>query len=163
VGRLLTAPEPFPGRRFGAGRHIGAVVTLGTPHRLGGGAGIGRRLDAVAGSIAQAAVPGAFWAPRIGYVSVASGAVAGDPRGSGRARLAHLFYRSVIGRAAQPGTAGDGVVPVAATHLEGAREVLLPHALHSPTSAGSWYGSADAVDVWWPVALGAWRAALSAR
>jgi hypothetical protein len=163
TGRLLTAPEPFPGRRFGAAGHIGAIVTLGSPHRLDTGAGVGRRLNEIAASVADAAVPGAFWTPRIGYVSVASRAVAGDPRGSGRARLAHLFYRSVIGRAAVPGTEGDGVVPVAATRLDGAREILLPSALHSPTSAGSWYGSAEAVDVWWPAALETWRSALASR
>ena len=42
TGRLLTAPEPLPGRRFGAARRIGAIVTLGTPHRLVAGDG-GRR------------------------------------------------------------------------------------------------------------------------
>jgi hypothetical protein len=163
TGRLLTAPEPLPGRRFGAARRIGAIVTLGTPHRLAAGEGIGRRIRDVAASIADAAVPGAFYAPEIGYLSVTSRAVVGDPSGTGRERIAHLLYRSVIGRAAVPGTEGDGLVPVVAAELHGARQLVLDGALHGPGAGGPWYGSADAVDVWWPVALETWRLALEHR
>ena len=163
VGRLLTAPEPLPGRRFGAARRIGAVVTLGTPHRLAAGEGIGRRIRDVAASIADAAVPGAYYAPEIGYLSVTSRAVVGDSSGAGRERVAHLLYRSVIGRAAVPGTEGDGLVPVVAAELDGARQVVLDGAVHGPGAAGPWYGSDDAVDVWWPIALETWRLALEHR
>jgi hypothetical protein len=163
TGRLLTAPEPFPGRRFGGASHIGAIVSLGTPHRLAAGQGIGRRLNEVAAGVAESAVPGAYWAPRIGYVSVASRAMIGDPGGNGRQRVAHLMYRSVIGRAAVPGTEGDGLVPVSATHLDGARHIVLDAPLHSPSSGGPWYGSDEVVDEWWPAALEAWRAALELR
>ena len=163
VGRLLTAPEPLPGRRFGAARRIGAIVTLGTPHRLAAGEGIGRRIRDVAASIADVAVPGAFYAPEIGYLSVTSRAVVGDPSGAGRERVAHLLYRSVIGRAAVPGTEGDGLVPVVAAALDGARQVVLDGAVHGPGVAGPWYGSDDAVDVWWPIALETWRSALEHR
>lgn len=163
TGRLLTAPEPFPGRRFGAAAHIGAIVSLGTPHRLAAGEGIGRRLNEVAAFVANSSVPGAYWAPRIGYVSVASRALAGDPGGNGRQRVAHLMYRSIIGRAAVPGTEGDGLVPVSATYLDGARQIVLDAPLHSPSAGGPWYGSAEVVDQWWPAALEAWRAALAFR
>lgn len=163
VARLLTAPEPFAGRRFGAASRIGAIVTLGTPHRVSSGEGIGRRINEVASSIANALVPGSFFAPEIGYVSVASRAVRGDPGGTGRERVAHLLYRSVIGRAAVPGTEGDGLVPVVATALAGARPIVLDYSLHGPGAGGPWYGTDDEVDVWWPVALEAWREALLCR
>ena len=163
TGRLLTAPEPLPGRRFGAARWVGAIVTLGTPHRLAAGQGIGRRIRDVASLIADEQVPGAFHAPRIGYLSVASRALVGDPGGDGRARVAHLMYRSIIGRAAVPGTEGDGLVPVAATHLDGARHLVIDGAIHGPGGAMSWYGSTDAVDAWWPLAMETWRAALTFR
>jgi hypothetical protein len=117
----------------------------------------------VGSSIAEATVPGAFFAPEIGYVSVASRAIRGDPAGTGRERVAHLLYRSVIGRAAVPGTEGDGLVPVAAAALEGAREVVLDGALHGPGAGGPWYGSDDALDVWWPIALETWRSSLQHR
>ena len=163
TARLLTAQEPFPGRRFGAASRIGAIITLGTPHRLSSGEGIGRRLDDVASSIADSFVPGTFFAPRVGYVSVASRAIRGDPGGTGRERVAHLLYRSLIGRAAVPGVEGDGLVPVAAAMLDGARQVVLEHAFHGPGAGGPWYGTDDEVDVWWPVALEAWREALRHR
>jgi hypothetical protein len=163
TGRLLTAPEPLPARRFGAAARVGAIVTLGTPHQLSEGAGIGRRIKEVAAAVADATAPGAFFAPRIGYLSVASRAVRSDPAGSGRQRVAHLMYRSVIGRAAVPGTEGDGLVPVAATHLEGAGHLVIDGAIHGPGAGAGWYGSDDAVDTWWPAALETWRSALEYR
>lgn len=163
TGRLLTAQEPLPGRRFGGARWIGAIVTLGTPHRLSAGQGIGRRIKDVASEIADATVPGAFFAPEIGYLSVASRAIQGNPQGTGRERIAHLLYRSVIGRAAVPGTEGDGLVPVVAAGLDGARQLVIDGAVHGPGAAGPWYGSDDAVDAWWPLALEAWRSALEHR
>ncbi len=163
TGRLLTAPEPLPGRKFGAAGRVGAIVTLGTPHRLSDGAGIGRRVKEVAAAVADSVAPGAFFAPRIGYLSVASRAIRGDPTGSGRERVAHLMYRSVIGRAAVPGTEGDGLVPVAATRLDGARHLVIDGAIHGPGAYMAWYGTDDAVDAWWPAALETWRAALAHR
>jgi hypothetical protein len=161
TARLLTSQKPIQGRHFGAGRWIGAIVTLGTPHRLAGGQGIGRRIRDVAAATADALVPGAYFAPEIGYVAVASRAIRGDPAGTARQRVAHLMYRSIIGRAAVPGTEGDALVPVAAAGLDGARHVVLDGAVHGV--GGSWYGSPAALDVWWPVALEAWRVALEQR
>jgi hypothetical protein len=162
TGRLLTATEPVQGRQFGAAAWIGAIVTLGSPHRLSAGEGIGRRIRDVAAATADTMVPGAFFAPEIGYLTVASRAVRGDPSGTGRERVAHLLYRSVIGRAAVPGTEGDGLVPVVAAGLEGARQIVLDGAAHG-VNGGPWYGSADAVDIWWPIAMETWRAALEHR
>jgi hypothetical protein len=163
TARLLTAPEPLPGRRFGAARWIGAIVTLGSPHRASSGEGIGRRIKDVASAVADDVVPGAFFAPEIGYLSVASSFVCGDPAGTGRERVAYLLYRSVIGRAAIPGTQGDGLVPVVATHLEGARHLVIDGVVHGPGLDGDWYGSSFAVDEWWPAAEEVWRSALAAR
>ena len=163
TARLLTSPEPVAGRRFGAASRIGAIVSLGTPHRLAAGEGIGSRMNEVGASLAEASVPGSCFAPKIGYVSVASRAIVGDPAGTGRRRVAHLLYRSVIGRAAVPGTEGDGLVPVAAALLDGATRLVLDDAVHSPGIAGEWYGSERSLDAWWPLALEAWRGALRAR
>ena len=162
TARLLTALEPFPGRRFGGAARFGAIVSLGTPHSLEGGEGIGRRMDDVAASIAHRDVPGAFFDPMIRYVSVASRAVRGDSGGDGKARVASLLYRSVIGSAAVAGTEGDGLIPVEATALAGSRRLILDQALHSP-GGGPWYGSDDQIDLWWPAALEAWREALRHR
>ena len=162
IARMLTAAEPLPGRRFGAAARIGAIATLGTPHLATGGDGIGRRLNTVVSGVAERAAPGAFHAPRIGYVSVASRAIRGDPNGNGRVRVAHLLYRSVLGRAAVAGTEGDGLVPVAAAMLGGSRQIVVD-AVHGPSAGLPWYGTDSPMDVWWPVALAAWHEALAYR
>jgi hypothetical protein len=138
-------------------------VTLGTPHDLSRGAGIGRRLHEVIGSIADECAPGCCHSPSVGYVSVASRAIVSDPKGSGRQRVADVLYRSVMGRAAIAGTEGDGLVPVASTILPGARHVVVDHAIHGPTAAAPWYGADEAMDEWWPIAIEAWRDALRYR
>jgi hypothetical protein len=163
TARLLTAEEPFPGRRFGGAGRFGAIVSLGTPHNLAGGEGIGERMQEMAASIADRLVPGAFFDPRISYVAVGSRAVRGDPDGTGKERIAHLLYRSVIGKAAVAGTVGDGIVPLESALLAGARQVILDEALHSPGGSGPWYGTDEELDEWWPVALETWREALRHR
>jgi hypothetical protein len=163
IARLLTAPEPFPGRRFGAASRIGAIVTLGTPHALSDGEGVGRRLNEIVAGVAEAAVPGAFHSPWIGYVSVGSRAIRGDPDGSGFQRVAYLLYRSIIGRAAAPGTVGDGLVPAEAAMLAGARHIVLDTTVHGQGGGRHWYGTDEAMDVWWPAALAAWHEALACR
>jgi pimeloyl-ACP methyl ester carboxylesterase len=163
IARLLTAREPFPGRRFGAASRIGAIVTLGTPHALSAGQGVGRRLNEIVSAVAEATVPGAFYAPEVGYVSVASRAIRGDLAGRGRERVAYLLYRSVMGRAVMRETYGDGLVPVEAAMLAGARHIVLDGTIHGQAGGGPWYGTDLAMDVWWPAALAAWHEALVCR
>jgi pimeloyl-ACP methyl ester carboxylesterase len=163
IARILTATEPLPDRKFGAARRVGAIVTLGTPHLLSTGEGIGRRLNTVVSEIAEAAVPGAFHSPEIGYVSVASRAIGGYPAGTGRERVAYLLYRSVMGRAAVPGTEGDGLVPVASAMLAGSAQIVVDGAIHGPSAGAPWYGTDGPMDVWWPAALSAWHEALAYR
>jgi pimeloyl-ACP methyl ester carboxylesterase len=163
IARLLTAVEPLPGKRFGAAQRIGAIATLGTPHVMSQGEGIGKHLNTTMSAIAEEAAPGAFHSPKIGYVAVASRAVRGDPSGTGRERVAYLLYRSVLGRATVPGVEGDGLVPVVSAMLSGARQVVVDDAVHGPSAGAPWYGTDRPMDVWWPVALQAWRDALACR
>jgi hypothetical protein len=163
VARILTAPEPVCGRRFAAAGRIGAIVTLGTPHSLAGGGAIGRPLHSRLTSIADEAAPGTLHSPKIGYVSVASRAIRGDPRGAVQERAAQLLYPSIVGPARAAGAEGDGLVPLAAAVLPGSRAVILDDAVHGPTTGAPWYGSDSSLDAWWPEALAAWHAALAAR
>jgi hypothetical protein len=163
IARLLTAEEPIPGRRYGAAERIGAIVTLGTPHVLGQGRGIGKRLHEVVSDVADLAAPGAFHSPRIGYVSVASRFVRADPAGTGRERVAYLLYRSVLGHAAVVGTEGDGLVPVVAAMLAGSTQIVIDGAVHGPSAGAPWYGVDGPLDGWWPAALAAWHEALRYR
>lgn len=163
LARILTAAEPLPGKQFGAAWRMAAIVTLGTPHVPSTGEGIGGRLNTVVTEVAEEAAPGACHSPEIGYVSVASRAIRSDPSGTGRERVAHLLYRSVMGRAAVPGTEGDGLVPVASAMLEGSAQIVVDGAVHGPSAGAPWYGTDGPMEVWWPAALSAWHEALRYR
>src|SRR5438105_79592 len=128
VARLLTAERPFAGRRTAAAARTsvkpGAIVTLGTPHRVGQVRRIGRRVSTAAAAFAEEAVPGATFAPAVGYLSVASRAIVGRPDGDGRARIAFRVYRDLL--PSDIGSMeGDGVVPLGAALLDGARHAVL--------------------------------------
>lgn len=163
VARLLTSDTPIGGRRSAAAEAMGAIVTLGTPHRVDARGDLGRRLNAVAVRLADRAVPGAFFAPRVGYLSVASRAVVGRPDGDGRARVAFRLYQGLRPRPGATAIDGDGMVPVSAALLEGARHVILDDVVHGQGAGRPWYGTDRGLDGWWPDALAAWRAALRVR
>ncbi|HEY5629009.1 MAG TPA: hypothetical protein VIR16_05815, partial [Candidatus Limnocylindrales bacterium] len=123
---------------------------------------IGGRVSSLAARFADEHAPGAFMAPRIGYVAVASDAVTGSPTGNGRERIAFRLYRELLGdvdRAPE----GDGLVPIKSATLPGARRIVLDGIAHGPGSGQEWYGSDSAMDVWWPEAVDAWRAAICHR
>ncbi|HWP62810.1 MAG TPA: hypothetical protein VNO86_05010 [Candidatus Binatia bacterium] len=163
VARLLTSPEPFEGRPCrGAGR-IGAIVTLGTPHVVSADSPFGGIGAAKVAAFLDRVAPGAAFAPRVGYVAVASRAFPGRRTGGLRERLAWAAYQAILPQPGAEVIEGDGVVPLAATRLDGAIEVVLDEARHSPFGSRPWYGSAGPLDAWWPVALDAWRRALLVR
>jgi hypothetical protein len=163
--RLLTSPEPFAGRKLDASGRIGALVTLGTPHRVSHEADVGERVSAVASAFAERVIPGPAFAPRVGYVTVASRAVVGDPEGDGRVRTAYRFYRGLLGTAAdgRDRIAGDGLIPIEAALLPGTEQLILDDTIHGQFGGMPWYGSEERIDAWWPAAIDAWRRALEAR
>ena len=163
LARLLTADEPFRGRRYAAADAIGAIVTLGSPHHLDPRGNLGRRLEAVAVRFADRTVPGAFHAPRVGYVAVASRAVTGRPDGTGRERVAFRLYQALRQQPGVSSIEGDGVVPVAAALLEGARGVILDEVVHGQAAGQPWYGTDQGLDGWWDEAIAAWRTSLRVR
>ena len=167
VARLLTSPTPFEDRRLGASERIGAIVSLGTPHLQGTDVRLGFR-GHDAGRRAAAHLdewaPGATFAPRVGYVSVAADTVVGRPFRPGPQGISYRSYQLILGGAVDPaGEPGDGVVPLAAAILPGSREVVLHGVGHGIFGRLPWYGSEGVVERWWPVALDAWHAALRAR
>ena len=163
VARLLTTSEPFAGRRLGASDAVGGIVTLGSPHRTGRVGDLGRRLGVAVGQFADRVVPGAFYAPRVGYVAVAGRAIPGARSGIGRSRVAQRFYDGLLPNADGATAEGDGLVPVGAALLEGARHVAIDGVTHGQLSGRPWYGSPQAVDVWWPIAVETWHEALRVR
>ena len=164
VGRLLTSPQMFEGRRLNASGRIGALVTLGTPHLVGDEARWGGRVATAGARFANRHVPGARFAPTTGYLAVASRYVVGhDDAEDSRPGFMRRLYEDLHPAPDQPIVAGDGLVPVSSALLPGARHLVLDDAVHGPGVRSPWYGQEGQLDAWWPVALGLWRDALRAR
>ena len=168
TARLLTSPELFAGRRLAAAPRMGAIVTLGTPHRVAPAGLAGRRLADAATDFADRVVPGPAFAPTTGYLAVASRSVIGRADGDAGERVAYGLYRSIDADAgadvlACDGVEGDGLVPVASARLSGVETILLDGIAHGQARRGPWYGSDEALDAWWPRAVEVWHAALRVR
>jgi len=59
--------------------------------------------------------------------------------------LADNSYQLTCGIA---NTWGDGITPIAAAHLTGAENLVLPDVRHAPSAKGKWYGSPEIVTAW---------------
>ena len=162
IARILTAREPFARRRMSASGRIGAIVTLGSPQLFDANGRWAERMGATA-LWANRHAPGAFAAPRTGYLCVGSDAIVGSPSGDRRARRIDRFYRGVVAATEGASMAGDGVTPLAAALLPGVESIVLHDAGHASVISRHWYGDADHVDTWWPRAVEVWRDALRAR
>ena len=164
VARILTAEAPFAGHRYAGMSRIGAIVTLGTPHVNDMEAWTARRSGVYPAGFAAEHVPGAWFAPRVGYLSVASRRSSARTDATGpRERWLRRSYERVLPPPHPDVIEGDGVVPVSCALLPGARQIVLDDAAHGQGMRHPWYGSEEWVDAWWPAALEVWRDALAAR
>lgn len=165
VARVLTATEPYEGRRFAGARRIGAIVSLGSPHINAMEADPTRWKGTGSATFANEHVPGAFWAPRVGYLAVGSRWLVGreGDEVNGQERMARRFYQQVLPPPYPAVIEGDGLIPLEAALLPGTRQIVLDDAAHAPGAGHRWYGSEEVIDAWWPAALEVWRAALAAR
>jgi len=164
LARILTAEAPFAGRRFAGSSRIGAIVTLGSPHVNAWEAWTSRHSGVYPAGFADEHVPGAFFSPRVGYLSVTSRwatarADATDPR----ERWLRRSYERIMPRPHPDVIEGDGVIPVSCALLPGSRRIVLDGASHGHGTRHPWYGSEEWVDAWWPAAVEVWRDALAAR
>jgi len=138
VSRLYLSPEPFRGESFGGLDRVSRLVSLGSPH-AGIAASPMRRF-------VGERYPGAFFAPRVAYLSVAGRAVRGNRGGSLTERLAAHAYARLGG---DTDAWGDGLVPVSCALLEGAALLVLEGVGHAPPWPGPWYGTPRVVREWW--------------
>jgi hypothetical protein len=157
--RLAMSPKPFHGRRGGVAEAVGCLVTLGTPHLLAGLPNRYRHAGHEAAEFLDREEPGAYYAPRTGYLTVGSGHPL-KVLGGRLSRAADEVFGMVVGR--EPETLGDGIVPVGAVHLQGAEQVTFDDVVHGHIGT-PWYGDDRVIDRWWPVALRLWQEALAAR
>jgi hypothetical protein len=160
--RLAMSPVAFRGRYVGAADDVGALVTLGTPHRLTELPSRIARAGFEAVGFVERHTPGAWFSPRTGYLSVGSDFV-------GPVAVTHVHwwdrargwaFRSIVG--VTPPEGGDGIVPVTSVHLDGARQLTFHDVRHGHIG-GPWYADDAVVDRWWPRAVAIWRAAIQAR
>ncbi|MCL6435501.1 MAG: lipase [Leptolyngbyaceae cyanobacterium HOT.MB2.61] len=141
LSRIYLGEKPYcihPGDRedcvWNARSFVATLITLGTPH-TSLERWTRKNLDFV-----NLSYPGAFY-PEVRYVCVAGKAVYGDRF---KTWLAYSSYKLTCGKG---NCWGDGITPIAAAHLEGAENLVLEGARHSP-KAGLWYGSPEMVEHW---------------
>ena len=160
AARLAMSPVAFHGRVAAVADAVGCLVTLGTPHGLATLPNRYRHAGHAAAAFLDRETPGAYFAPRTGYVSVA-GSRGAPLLGTGPAGgVVHEVFKMLVGDATADN--GDGIVPLSAAHLEGARQITLEGVRHGMIGS-PWLGDDAAIDAWWPVALDEWQRALDAR
>lgn len=121
---------------WGAHASIATLVTLGTPH-ISQEQWTRQNLD-----FTNQNYPDAFH-PNVQYICVAGKAVYGERRWS--TWIAYNSYQLTCGAG---NSWGDGITPIPAAHLQGAKNLTLEDVRHSPRNDSRWYGSADVVPIW---------------
>lgn len=159
AARLAMSPKPFNGRIADVAEAVGCLVTLGTPHKLYQLDNRYQHAGHLAAAFLEQETPGAWFAPRTSYLSVGSRLV-DDGYGGPVGRAFDEVFAVVVGHASA--VAGDGIVPAAAVHLDGAEQLTFDDVVHGFLGS-RWYGAEAIVDRWWPRAVELWREALAAR
>lgn len=146
LARIYLGEKPYSVHPIDAGREclwqahpqVSTLVTLGTPH-FSGERWTKRNLNFVNDNY-----PGAFY-PTVRYVCVAGKSLFGDRRQGWNGWLAYSSYQLTCG---QGDCWGDGITPIVAAHLEGAENLVVEGARHSPRAKGLWYGSPELLAQW---------------
>lgn len=159
LARLAMSPLAYRGYRGGAAEQVGCLVTLGTPHGLAQLPNRYRHAGHDAAEFLDRVAPGAYFAPRTGYLTVGANFSAAPFRGA-LGRLATEVFTLMLGEETK--SPGDGIVPASAVHLEGARQVTYGDVRHGVVGA-PWYGDEAVIDRWWPGAIELWHEAIRAR
>jgi pimeloyl-ACP methyl ester carboxylesterase len=138
LGRLFLSPDPLRGHVYNGLSYIDTLITLGSPHYNHKGASLRKWVEEK--------YPGAYYDPRVRYISVVGKAIQGIKRGSPRERLTYWFYKTLCGRG---DVWGDGFVPIPSALLKGSQEIIVDGIRHYSRSKHLWYGSETAVHSWW--------------
>jgi hypothetical protein len=115
---------------------IATLITLGTP-QISCEKLTKKNLDFVNDNY-----PGAFY-PEIRYICVAGKSIYGKKRFG--YCLTYSSYQMICGVG---NTWGDGITPVTAAHLAGAKNITIEGVKHSPNTSGVWYGSPAVRSQW---------------
>jgi triacylglycerol esterase/lipase EstA (alpha/beta hydrolase family) len=115
---------------------IANLITLGTPH-ISGERWTRKNLDFVNDNY-----PGATYSD-LQYICVAGKSIFGAKK-LGQ-WLAYSSYEMTCGRG---DVWGDGITPIEAAHLQGAKNITIEGVKHSPRTSGIWYGSPEVRSQW---------------
>ncbi len=115
---------------------VANLITLGTPH-ISGERWTRKNLDFVNDNY-----PGATY-PDLQYICVAGKSIFGAKK-LGQ-WLAYSSYEMTCGRG---DVWGDGITPIKAAHLPGAKNIIIEGVKHSPRTSGIWYGSPAVRSQW---------------
>ena len=151
LARLYLSDRSFLGQTYCGLDRVSQLITLGSPHHNRGGLTYGGRMS----QWIERHYPGAYFAPRVAYVSVAGKSCHGDRHGTRAERLAYNVYRDMCGRG---DTWGDGLIPIESAVLHGSQSIILDNVSHYSAFGERWYGSAEVVARWWPPSVQALRA-----
>jgi pimeloyl-ACP methyl ester carboxylesterase len=143
IARLYLHTSPVWGHVYAGVEHVGAVITLGSPHCSERETGTGWFLTDEANRL----VPGTFHAEQVRYRAVASHYLHGNQNGNHWERRAFSAYGYFTGRG---DVWGDGMVPVQSALLDGAETKVLEGIAHSRKLGRNWYGGSKAIiRHWW--------------
>jgi hypothetical protein len=138
LGRLFLSPEPFRGHAYKGVDFVDILITLGSPHYNFKGAATRKWVENK--------YPGAFFVPKVRYISVAGKAIRGNKRGSPRERRVYWFYKTLCGIG---DVWGDGMVPLSSALLQGSQHIIVDRLRHYSRSKHPWYGTEEAIRSWW--------------
>jgi pimeloyl-ACP methyl ester carboxylesterase len=128
-------PQDGPNNVWQGRSQVASLISLGTPQYSVGEKWTAKNLNFVNDNY-----PGAFY-PDVHYVCLAGKAIYGQRL---KSWLAYSSYRLTCG---EGNTWGDGITPISAAHLDGAENLILEGAEHSPRRS-QWYGSPDLLEQW---------------
>ena len=136
LARIYLGDRPYYDKIWNARNKVAKLVCLGTPQRSLEPWAV-KNLGFVNDNY-----PHAFY-DDIEYICIAGKSVQGA-KSSPQKWLAYSSYELTSGR----GDAwGDGIIPIDAAYLDGAKNIEIDGVYHSPRS-GKWYGSQEAIDIW---------------
>jgi pimeloyl-ACP methyl ester carboxylesterase len=139
IARAYLGDAPYRGVAYDGQRHVASLTTLGTAHTT-----YEVWVREFAGASEQR-YPGAYYS-HIRYRSVAGESVRGRRLGGIEEMIAFRSYEVSFGDGNQ---LGDGIVPTRACYLEGADNIVLEGARHTPYNAPrTWYGATAIVPLW---------------
>ena len=121
---------------WNAKAQIANLITLGTPH-ISGERWTRKNLNFVNDHYPDATYP------EVQYICVAGKSIYGEKK-LGQ-WLAYSSYEMTCG---EGNVWGDGITPITAAHLVGAKNIIIEGVKHSPRTAGIWYGSPEARGEW---------------